>query len=167
MPVVQEHQEPIARVQVSCQGEVQRPPVQGLRPTILGSGSMKSRKTEGRDLKSEQTLRRASRKGKITADSPAARELKNLMNDLHIQFGKVRQKAAWLALKRSEFQEDDAISFFDYLQAEEDFATEVSLLSGHALMVQQLASKKRIRLDRYSKYLLQQIQAYSRRFQFM
>lgn len=89
------------------------------------------------------------------------------MNELHVQFGRVRQKAAWLELKQSELRPDDAISFFAHLQAQEDFAIEISLLSGHALMAQQLAAKKHIKLDPYSQRLLRDIRVYSCRLPFM
>lgn len=133
MPVLQEHQEQIARIQISCQGQIQRPPVQELRPALFGADRMKA----------------------------AERELRDLMAELRVQFDKVREKTAWLELKQSELRPDDEISLFGLMDAKQECQTEQSLLSGHALMAHQLAATKRIKLDRDSERLLSAIRELS------
>jgi len=92
----------------------------------------------------------------------AEQEIRELISELRIQFDKVREKVAWLELKQSELRPDDQISFFGYLEAQQNLAMEKSLLSGHALMVQQDIQKSRITIDPQTARMLKEIIRYSR-----
>jgi len=92
----------------------------------------------------------------------AQRELRDLISELRTQFDKVREKVAWLELKQSELRPDDQVSFFGYLEAKQNLNVEKSLLSGHALMVQEDIQKHRIIIDKQSARMLKEIVNYSR-----
>lgn len=94
-------------------------------------------------------------------------EIKELIVELSIHFDKLREKAAYLALKEAELWPDDYISQSLYTQAVEELRFEQSLLAGHALMVQQDIQKKRLALSFDDRTLLREIVAYSRRLPFL
>ena len=89
-------------------------------------------------------------------------ELHELIATLRVQFDKVREKAAWLELKQSELRPDDQISFFGFLEAKQNLAMEQSILSGHAIMIQEDIRKWRITIDPQSSRMLKEITNYSR-----
>jgi hypothetical protein len=135
MPVVQRHQKQIARLQVPCKRqEVERPPMCRLRQAIPADGTMTA--THG--------------------------EIHELISELRGQLDKVREKVAWLELKQSELRPGDQISYLGFLEAKQNLAVEQSLLSGHALMVQEDIQKWRITIDPQSARILKEIVRYSR-----
>ena len=89
-------------------------------------------------------------------------ELKDLISELRLQFDRVRTKAAWVGLKRSELGPDEFISQSMFMNADSELRLEQSLLAGHAFMVQELVTKRKLSLDRTSQRLLQEILAYAR-----
>ena len=127
---MQEHEKQIARIQVSCQRQVQRPPVHRVRPTILVSGSMKK---------------------------AAAREVTDLISQLRIQFDKVREKTEFLKLKQSELRPDDWMSQTMFRDAQDELAMEQSILIGHATMVREIIIEKKVTVDPGAKRFLAEI----------
>ena len=93
---------------------------------------------------------------------PTQCELRALISELRVQFDRVREKVAWLELKQSELRPDDQRSYLWFLEAKQNLLTERSLLSGHALMVQENIQKSRITIDPQSARLLREITRYSR-----
>ena len=91
------------------------------------------------------------------------KDVQELIAELRKQYDRVRQEQEFLKLKQRELRRDDEISFFGFLDAKQSLAMEQSLLSGHALMIQQDIQEGRITLDPETKRCLNDIIAYSRR----
>ena len=81
---------------------------------------------------------------------------------LKSQHEKVKALAAFLGLKQAELRPGDEISYFGFLEAKEQLAIEQSVLSGHAVMVQELIQQGRVTLDADSQRMLRQIQTQAR-----
>jgi hypothetical protein len=132
--------------------------MQGLRKTLL-CGDETLSATAGRRLNDALTPVPTSTHSTSMVHQ---RELKELISELRIHFDRVREKAAWRGLKRGELRPDDFTSQSMFMDAGNELRLEQSLLAGHAFMVQELATKKNLTLDRTSQRLLQEILAYSR-----
>lgn len=93
-------------------------------------------------------------------------EIHDMLDHLRSQYEKVKADLAFLALKQSELHPDDEISFFGFLEAKQNLHMEQSLLSGHALMIQEDIRESRVILDQRNQQLLNDIITYSRRLWF-
>lgn len=129
--------------------------MQGLRPTIYCQDKM--------------TLTRRSEWGISThrlspypLASVSPTELPELISALQSHFKKVQSDNAFLALKQSELRPDNQVSLFGFMDAGQQLSIERSLLAGHAFMIQEMITRKKVTLDRNSQRLLQEILAYSR-----
>ncbi len=89
-------------------------------------------------------------------------EVRNLITELNVLFGKVQEKREFLSLKQSELHPSNEISFFGFLQAREQLAYETSVLAGHAHMIQEMIATEKLTLDPVSKRLLKEIMTFSR-----
>ena len=136
MPVVQEHEKQIAWIQVSCQRQIQRSPVQELRPTILGARSMKA----------------------------AERKLRDLIAELRVQSDKARASAEFLKLKQSELRPDDWVSETMFRDTQDQLRLEQSLLVGHVHMIVESHRAKRNPLPPELRQILLEIQKQERVF---
>lgn len=86
-------------------------------------------------------------------------ELQELIDALKAHLQKVRELGAWLSLKKQEIRGDDYISFQGYMQAQEQYETEISLLSGHAFLIQSILAAKKRKPDDELRRLLNDIQS--------
>jgi len=91
-------------------------------------------------------------------------EVRRLITDLNTQFAKVQEHLEFLSIKQSELRPDDEISFFGLLQARKQFACEVTLLAGHAQMVQEKIATEKVSLGPATKALLKDITTFSRQY---
>lgn len=97
------------------------------------------------------------------SEGSCGQEIQGMIAELRKQYNLVQQKQEFLKLKESELRPEDEISFFGFLEAKQNLAIEQSLLSGHALMVQEDIQKKRLELSSDDQTFLKEIVAYSRR----
>jgi hypothetical protein len=94
------------------------------------------------------------------------KDLQELIAALRSQQEKVEALDAFLDLKQSELRPENEMSFFGFLQAQEQLHIERSVLAGHALMLERAIRTKQIKLDLESRSFLRQIQVQVRRIPF-
>ncbi|MEI8120466.1 MAG: hypothetical protein WCI20_00325 [bacterium] len=87
--------------------------------------------------------------------------IQKLIAELRLLYGKVRGEREFLALKKSELRPGDEISFFGFIQAREQLACETSLLTGHAILVQEIIARKKIVVPAADQRFLKEINALS------
>jgi hypothetical protein len=129
--------------------------MQGLRQAIYCQDKM----TLARRSEREMSKHRLS-PYPLASVSPT--ELPELISALQSHFDKVQSDSAFLALKQSELRPDDHISLSGVMETREELSIERSLLAGHAFMIQEMITKKKVTLDRNSQRLLREILAYAR-----
>jgi hypothetical protein len=84
-----------------------------------------------------------------------------LISELRSLYGKVQGEREFLALKKSELRPGDEISFFGFIQAREQLACETSLLTGHAILVQEIIARQKIAVPEADQRFLKEISALS------
>jgi hypothetical protein len=89
-------------------------------------------------------------------------ELPELISALQSHFEKVQTDAAFLALKRAELRPDDHVSLTGMMDVREQLHIEQSLLSGHAFMIQEMITRKKVTPDMQSYRQLRRIVQYTR-----
>jgi len=89
-------------------------------------------------------------------------DIQELIAQLRIHYESVQEKTAFLSLKQSELRPGDEISFFGFHQTRELFFQEHSLLAGHAHLVQETITRKKITISAADQRLLREIASFSR-----
>ena len=82
---------------------------------------------------------------------------------LQAHLERVQAEAAFLDLTESEVRVDDHASFVGAMDHMEQLRVQMSLLSGHAFMIQEMVDRKHVTLDKKSSCLLQGIVNYTSR----
>ncbi len=95
------------------------------------------------------------------ATTTTKQEIHELLAALSTCFQRLKDKTAYLALKRSELQPDSFISQSLYTEAAEELHIEQSVLAGHAQMVREMLARQNMILDRDSQRLLNDILKYT------
>ena len=115
--------------------------MQGLRQAIP------ARYTMSFDKQAEWEIVNKRRLSPESLGSVSPTEIPELITALHSHFEKVQSDVAFLELKRSEFRADSYCSMSMMMEAQEQVRIERSLLAGHTFMIQEVITKKRVRLD--------------------
>jgi hypothetical protein len=89
-------------------------------------------------------------------------EIPELISSLQSHFEKVQSNSAFLSLKQSELRPDDYVSLSGMMQVQEQLRIEHSLLAGHAFMIQEMITRKKITLDMRSYRQLHRILEFTR-----
>ena len=66
------------------------------------------------------------------------------------------------SLKQSELRPDDHVSLSGVMEAQEQLHIERSLLSGHAFMIQEMVTRKHVKLEKRSCQVLRRVLDYTR-----
>ena len=84
-------------------------------------------------------------------------EIPKLISSLQSHFEKVQSNSAFLSLKQSELRPDDYVSLSGMMEVQEQLRIEHSLLAGHAFMIQEMITRKKVTLDMQSYRQLRRI----------
>lgn len=128
--------------------------MQGLRKAILGYDNMILNRRVIRTDYRNSIIRHSVASGSVT-------ELSESISALQSHFEKVQADTAFLALKQSELRSDDHISLVGMMEAREELRIERTLLSGHAFMIQEMITQKKLKLDVQSSRQLRRIVEYT------
>jgi len=80
-----------------------------------------------------------------------------LITALRSQLNRIRDQTAFLALKRSEMRPDDQVSLYGFMDAQEQLKIEKSLLAGHAEVLRDMMSERKVKLDMETRRFLNEI----------
>ena len=150
MPALRVHTKHIKRFPVQSCRKIQRPALQALRQTLSHQGKMKPVSTRAPAPKTTQALL----KSKHPHDK---QDIQDLITALRSQLNRIRDQTAFLALKRSEMRPDDQVSLYGFMDAQEQLKIEKSLLAGHAEVLRDMMSERKVKLDMETRRFLNEI----------
>jgi len=84
-------------------------------------------------------------------------DLQEMIEALRSQLNHVRDQTAFLSLKRSEMRPDDQVSLYGFMDAQEQLKIEKSLLAGHAEVLRDMMSERKVKIDMNTRRLLNEI----------
>jgi len=156
MSEMQQYKKQITRIQIAFRRkQSKRPRMQGLRQAIYCQDKMTLVR------RAEWEISR-NRLNPYPLASVSPTELPELISALQSHFEKVQTDTAFLALKQSELRSDDHISLSGMMDAREQLSIERSLLAGHVFMIQEMITRKKVKLDMQSYRQLRRIVEYTR-----